>query len=160
MLRNHDGSDPLGRWSLIVCILLGGLLVLLPWPYWKDAVDGVWLYITSLGISLYILMFALVAILAFCLSTRNHTAAKSKVSEILFSVAILLTPVLKWCIIATMGLQYFHNLDGLGREILGPIPNMVIDGVLGSVSATLLLLLWLSYRKNNCRHKPLDASTV
>ena len=151
MRRNQDRSDPLRRWSLIACVLLGGLLVALPMAYWRDAFEGEWFYVTGLGISLYGLTFLLVGILAFRLSTRDQSVAGSGVSTLMLSFFIFMIPILKWSAIVTMGLHYFHNWDGLGRETLGPIPNMVIDAVLGLASATLLLLLFLRYRKVN-RH--------
>jgi len=151
MLRNQDRSDPLRRWSLIVCVLLGGLLIVLPMPYWRDAFGGDWFYVTGLGLSLYVLALLLVGVLAFRLATGDRSVAGLEVSTLLLSVVIFMIPILKWSAIVTMGLHYFHNWDGLGREILGPIPNMVIDAVLGLASATLLLLLFLRYRKVN-RH--------
>ena len=118
-------------------------------PYWRDAFDGNWFYVTGLGISLYVLTLLIVGILAFRLSTRDQSVAGPEVSTLLLSVVIFIIPILKWSAIVTMGLHYFHNWDGLGREILGPIPNMVIDAVLGLVSTALLLLIWLRYRKDN-----------
>lgn len=158
MLRSQDRSDPLRSWSLIICVLLGGLLIALPMPYWRDAFKGDWFYVTGLGIGLYSLALVLVGILALRLSIPQHNEAGAEFRTLLLSAVIFMTPILKWSAIVTMGLHYFHNWDGLGREILGPIPNMEIDAVLGLASATLLLVLSLRYRKVNRHFKHRDTS--
>ena len=38
--------------------------------------------------------------------------------------------LLKWLLILGGGWEWFHNRMGLGMEILGPIPNYVIDGAI------------------------------
>lgn len=119
--------------------IVGLLIVVMPWPFWRDAIDGDLHYVTPIGISGYALSVACVGLVLYGLISRPGPKAAS---WLFFpSLVLVVLPILKWLLISVAGLELFHNRMGLGQEIAGFIPNLVIDGILAVASIGLFVVL-------------------
>lgn len=133
-------SERLRQWAVGISSVLGLLLVILPWQFWRDAIDGALFHVTLLGISGYLLSTVCVGAVLYGLVSSRHHSIPSAWTLVSAGVLVVL-PVLKWVAIVRWGLELFHNRMGLGQEIAGFIPNALIDGVLWLVSLGLFAVL-------------------
>lgn len=136
-------SERSRRWAIGLSLVLGLLLVVLPWQFWRDAISGGLYYVTPLGISGYALSAMCVAAVLYGLLSSRHRSTPPAWT-LLPAIALVAVPLLKWTAIYIRGLEsleVFHNRMGLGQEIWGFIPNAVIDGVLALTSFGMLVAL-------------------
>ena len=119
--------------------------VILPFPFWKEGFEWIagrsspfhatWL---SLGIYLIVLACALgLAVSLLSAIPSSHRQKTLTTSCALIPALILGTKWLGFMMndfdTGSKWFGLFHNSRGLGMEILGHIPNMVIDGCLFAV---------------------------
>lgn len=124
-----------------LCIILCGVqLILIPLltiPYWSG--DG---HATPIALWMYVVTWALALLLfvATFLKRDSRWVGFGGLAWIPFIAA--LTYGGKWLLIVVLGkLEWFHGGMGLGEEILGPIPNMIFDGLISVVLFALALAL-------------------
>ena len=147
VMTNNDYDHRLRRrkrWVLALCAAELLLLGALPFPYWRDAVRGDFFSATPLSVAMYATLLVLAVIVLLLLMNRNLSSPLLKGAGILALVP-LLSLGLKWVAIVASGMEgmgLFHNRMGLGMEILGPIPNMVIDAILFLAALGVFILVW------------------
>jgi 1-acyl-sn-glycerol-3-phosphate acyltransferase len=130
---------------LVLCVVEVVLLALVPFPYWQDAVQGRWHFLTLLGCVVYFAMLLLTGIV-FVQVRNRHTVSKS---PLILAATLASIPVFKWTLVALGGMEVFHNRMGLGMEILGFIPNLVIDAGLFIGALGLLIAVWRWSARNS-----------
>lgn len=125
-LRNRQ------RLALVLCAAELLLLGALPFPYWKDAFRGTFFSATPFSVAMYATLLLLAVIVFLLLMSRNLSPPLLKGAGVLALIP-LLSLGLKWVALLANGMEgmeLFHHRRGLGMEILGPLPNMAIDGLL------------------------------
>jgi len=143
------------RWAIRFCVIQLILLPVLTRPYWGDALRGSFFYATQFSIYMYGVVFVLTAVLLGSLLPMARAPAVLCRLLFLLAVSPLGSFVLKWGVVVVAGIAPFHNKMGLGMEILGPIPNMFIDGCLSLAALAIAASIWtlrgLSHRAKENR---------
>ncbi len=121
-------------WAASLCAVQVLSICLVSWPYWSEALRGRSFYATALSMCIYGFTLWVNGLLFLCSVGLLRQAVRSAAA----TIPIILCFKWIWIMIFD-GLDYFHNRMGLGMEILGPVPNMVIDAI---ILAGSLVVLW------------------
>jgi drug/metabolite transporter (DMT)-like permease len=121
------------RWGqILACAAEAGILAFLTWPFWDDGLRGN-SYATPAAMAIYGFLFLATCFLLLAGAAPAVTPRRVAIATAWTMPAVML---LKWLLIFGGRWESFHNRMGLGMEILGPIPNYVVDGAifLGSLA--------------------------
>ena len=115
------------RWGQIfVCAAEAGIIAFLTWPFWDDGLRGNF-YATPAAMAIYGIVFLATC---FLLLAGAAPAIAPRAAVVATAWSLPAVMLIKGLLILGGGWGRFHNRMGLGMEILGPIPNYVVDGVI------------------------------
>lgn len=115
------------RWGhIIACAAEAGIIAFFTWPFWVDGLRGD-SDATAPAMAIYGFLF-LAACLLLLAGAAPAVAPRGVVVATAWSMPAAM--LIKWLLILGGGWERFHNRMGLGMEILGPLPNYVIDGAI------------------------------
>ena len=117
-------NNTFGKWPFVMAVVSIIIAALLPFPFWQKSSS-----VTTLGRIHYLFLFVCSVLLFFSLLMAKSSMQWRKAGFIL-AVLPLLSLGVKWIVVPLnwRWFELFHNSMGLGMEILGFLPNMVIDG--------------------------------
>jgi hypothetical protein len=111
---------------MVACAAEAGIIGFMTWPFWDDGLRGNF-YATPSAMAIYGFLF-LASCFLLLASVAPAVAPRAVAVATAGSMPVVM--LLKWLLILGGGWQWFHNHMGLGMEILGPVPNYVIDGAI------------------------------
>jgi hypothetical protein len=113
-------------WRVFACVAQTIVIAVMAYPFWADALHGNTFHATPLALGTYGLLFLMTCgLLLFSIMTVAVPRAARLAARSMPAIMVL-----KWVAMLGGGWELFHNRMGLGMEILGPIPNYVIDGAI------------------------------
>ncbi len=134
-------SPTANRWAIILAsveAIASLVLLLLFWRMHRNFHH--WFYVTHLGLAVYVgilcCSLALLLALLYAFVRIGHSPQRIPTFLLLMLAFVpIFSLLVKWVPtffgpISDDWFALFHNRMGLGMEILGPIPNMILDGLL------------------------------